>query len=146
MEKNRILLVEDDADDEELTIRAIKKGKIVNEIFVARDGQEAIDFIFGPKCFPENGSPNLPRVMLLDLKLPKVSGLQVLQRVRSDPRTKLLPVVVFTSSDREEDLITSYNLGANGFVRKPVDIKEFEEAIMHLSLYWLLVNQPAPLK
>jgi two-component system response regulator len=131
-----ILLVEDNPDDEALTLRAFAKHKIANDILIARDGVEALALLHG-------GAP-LPQVVLLDLKLPKIDGLEVLRRLRADERTRLLPVVVLTSSKEERDLVESYSLGANSYVRKPVDFGAFMEAVGHLGLYWLVLNQPAP--
>ena len=138
-----ILLVEDNPRDEALTLRALKKSNIVNDIIVARDGVEALDYLFGTGAHAGRDA-TMPQLVLLDLKLPKVDGLQVLQRIRSDERTKLLPVVVFTSSSEEEDVIKSYDLGANSYVRKPVDFDQFSEATRQLGLYWLVLNQAAP--
>lgn len=133
-----ILLVEDNPDDEALTLRALKKNNILNEVQVARDGAEALDFLF-------NQSPSrLPQVILLDLKLPKIDGLEVLRRVRADERTKLLPVVILTSSREEKDLINGYALGANSYIRKPVDFNQFVEAVRQLGLYWILLNEAPP--
>jgi two-component system response regulator len=143
--KNRILLVEDNPDDAELTLRALKKNKLVNEVVIVHDGAEAIEYLFGPRGLLDHDLADLPAVMLLDLKLPRVGGHEVLNRVRSDPRTRFLPVVILTSSSQEEDIITSYQLGANSYVRKPVEFEEFSNAVNHLGLYWLLVNQPAPI-
>ena len=131
-----ILLVEDNADDEALTRRALEKNDVKNELVVVRDGQEALDYL--------SGAPRLPQLTLLDLKLPKVDGLEVLRRLRAAERTKLLPVVILTSSNEERDLVSSYSLGANSYVRKPVDFKEFTEAVRQLGLYWLLLNEPPP--
>lgn len=134
-----ILLVEDNPDDEALTLRALKKNNILNDVVVARDGVEAIDYLTtGP------GSKALPQVVLLDLKLPKVDGLEVLRRIRSTEWTRRLPVVVLTSSREEKDLVESYNLGANSYVRKPVDFGQFLEAVKHLGLYWLVLNETSP--
>lgn len=132
-----IVLVEDNPDDQALTLRALKKQNIANEIVVVNDGVEALDFLLAPD------NP-IPHLVLLDLKLPKLDGLQVLQRLRSEPRTRLLPVVVLTSSDEEKDVIEGYRLGANSYIRKPVDFNQFSEAIRHLGLYWLVLNQPPP--
>jgi CheY-like chemotaxis protein len=143
MEK-MILLVEDNADDEELTTRALRQAKIANEIMVARDGKEALDFVFGEGAHAGRDTSKLPAVVLLDLKLPKVSGLEVLQRLRADPRTKLVPVVVLTSSSEDEDMLTSYKCGANSYVRKPVEFGPFANAVSQLGVYWMLLNQAVP--
>lgn len=141
MKKNKvILLVEDNPDDEMLTKMSLEKCKIANDVVVARDGQEALDYLFGSQ---ENVEPLSPTVILLDLHLPKIDGLEVLQRIRADKRTKLLPVVVLTSSDEEGDRIRSYGLGANSYVCKPVDFTAFAAAVKELGLYWLLLNRPA---
>jgi two-component system response regulator len=134
-EPKTILLVEDNADDEQLTLRAMRQSEVPNMIRVARDGAEALDLIFG--------TPNgrLPDLVLLDLKLPKVSGLEVLQKLRNDPRTRSMPVVVLTSSDEEKDIVESYSLGANSYIRKPVDFDEFMDAVRQLGLYWLGMNR-----
>jgi two-component system, response regulator len=145
VEEKTILLVEDNPDDEALTLRALKQNNIRNKVFVVRDGAQALDFLFARDEFEANDSAGLPAVILLDLKLPKISGLEVLEQIRKDPRTKLLPVVVLTSSREEEDMVRSYELGANSYVRKPVDFNEFAKAVNHLGLYWLLINEtPAP--
>ena len=137
-----ILLIEDNPRDEALTLRALKKNNIVNDVFVARDGVEALNYLFAPGA---DGNLNvLPQLILLDLKLPKVDGLQVLEKIRENDRTRRLPVVVFTSSSEEEDVIKSYNLGANSYVRKPVEFEHFLEATRQLGLYWLVLNQSAP--
>lgn len=133
-----ILLVEDDPDHELLTIRALKKSNIVNDIRVARDGEEAIEMLFGAE-------PIRPQVILLDLKLPKVDGLEVLRRIREDATTRMLPVVVLTSSDEERDLVRSYQLGVNSYIRKPVNFTEFAEATRQLGMYWLVLNECPPL-
>lgn len=135
-EPKTILLVEDNADDEQLTLRAMRQSEVPNIIRVARDGAEAIDHLFGPS----SGS-RLPDLVLLDLKLPKISGLEVLQKIRSESKTKTLPVVVLTSSDEERDIVESYNLGANSYIRKPVDFDEFIDAVKQLGLYWLSMNR-----
>ena len=143
--KNRaILLVEDNPRDEALTLRALKKNNIVNEVVVARDGVEALDYLFGTGGHAGRDLSAMPQLVLLDLKLPKIDGLQVLQKIRSDERTRRLPVVIFTSSNEEEDLIKSYNLGANSYVRKPVDFEQFLEATRQLGMYWLVLNEAAP--
>ena len=144
MESKVILLVEDNPRDEALTLRALKKSNIVNDVVVARDGVEALDYLFGTGAHAGRDTSEMPQLVLLDLKLPKVDGLQVLQRMREDERTRRLPVVVFTSSSEEEDLINSYNLGANSYVRKPVDFEHFLEAAKQLGLYWLVLNLIAP--
>jgi two-component system response regulator len=139
---NEILLVEDNADDVELTMRAFRKTNIVNEIVVARDGVEALDYLFGGT--QAGRAPTLPQVVLLDLKMPRVDGLHVLERIRAHPRTRLLPVVILTSSVEEQDLLNTYSRGANSYIRKPVDFQEFVEAVRQLGLYWLLLNRPPP--
>lgn len=131
-----ILLVEDNADDEQLTLRAMRQSEVPNIIRVARDGAEALDHLFG-----ESAGNRLPDLVLLDLKLPKVSGLEVLQKIRSNPKTRALPIVVLTSSDEERDIVESYNLGANSYIRKPVDFDEFIDAVRQLGLYWLSMNR-----
>ena len=142
--KKTILLVEDNADDEALTLRAFKKNNIRNPVFVVRDGQQALDYLFATDVHAERDARDLPQVVLLDLKLPKVDGLEVLRRIRADERTRLLPVVILTSSKEEQDVINSYRLGANSYVRKPVNFDEFIEAARQLGLYWLLLNEPLP--
>ena len=144
MSKKSILLVEDNADDVELTLRALKKGNIANEVVVARDGVEALDYLFGTGMYAGRDLSNMPALVLLDLKLPRVDGLEVLRRLRADERTRLLPVVVLTSSKEDRDLIEGYQLGANSYVRKPVDFLEFAEGVHQLELYWLLLNEPPP--
>ena len=141
MKKKIILLVEDNPDDELLTIRALEKNNIMNEVVVARDGVEALDYLFGTGSNNKRKLSQMPEMVLLDLKLPKMDGLDVLRRIRSDERTKLLPVVVLTSSTEEKDLIESYSLGANSYIRKPVDFTQFTEAIKQLGLYWLVLNE-----
>jgi two-component system response regulator len=144
MTKNIVLLVEDNPDDEELTLMAFKHSKIANEVVVVHDGVEALEYLFGANQSSGDTVNELPQVMLLDLKLPRLSGLDVLKRIRSDPRTQLLPVVILTSSSEEEDILSSYRLGANSYVRKPVEFEGFAEAIQQLGLYWLIINQPPP--
>jgi two-component system response regulator len=139
-----ILLVEDNPDDEALTLRAFKKNKILNEVVVARDGAEALDYLFGTGAYAGRDTSVMPQIILLDLKLPKVDGLKVLERIRADERTKLLPVIILTSSKEEQDLIEGYSLGANSYIRKPVDFGQFTEAIRLLGLYWFVLNEPPP--
>lgn len=146
MESKVILLVEDNPRDEALTLRALRKVNIANNIVVARDGVEALDYLFGTGAYADRDLSQMPQVILLDLKLPKVDGLEVLQKIRAEEHTKRLPVVIFTSSNEEQDLISSYNLGANSYIRKPVDFEQFLEASQHLGLYWLVLNQIAPVK
>ncbi len=137
-----ILLVEDNPDDVELTRRALQKNKIANHLDVAGDGAEALDYLFCQGAYADRDPHNLPKLILLDLKLPKLGGLQVLERLRADERTKLIPVVILTSSREEHDLISSYKSGANSYVRKPVDFNKFVEAVHNIGLYWLLINEP----
>ena len=132
--------------DEALTLRAFQKNNIRNDVVIARDGVEALDYIFGTGAHAGRDPEDTPAVILLDLKLPKIDGLEVLRRLRSDQRTRLTPVVILTSSKEEQDLIRSYSLGANSYVRKPVDFTEFMEAVRQLGMYWLVLNEPAPLK
>jgi len=139
-----ILLVEDNPDDEELTLMALKESNILNEIVVARDGVEALDYLFATGRYAGRDPSRLPQLVLLDLKLPRLGGLEVLERLRTDPRTRLIPIVVLTSSSEEEDIIASYRLGANSYVRKPVEFHRFADAVRQLGLYWLLLNQPPP--
>ena len=139
-----ILLVEDNPDDVELTLRAFKESKLVNEIVVVRDGKEALDYLFCDGAYAGRDPASAPEVILLDLKLPKIDGLEVLRRLRADERTRRQPVVVLTSSGEQRDIITSYDLGANSFIRKPVDYAQFLEAVKHLGLYWLVLNELPP--
>jgi len=144
MNPGAILLVEDNPDDEALTVRALKKKNITNDLVVARDGAEALEYLFGTGAHAGRDPQNLPRVVLLDLNLPKVDGLEVLKRVRADPRTRLAPIVVLTSSKEESDLVESYGRGANSYIRKPVDFVQFVEAVRQLGLYWLVLNEHPP--
>ncbi|HEU5315480.1 MAG TPA: response regulator [Chloroflexota bacterium] len=139
-----ILLVEDNPDDEELTRVALEESKIANTLVVARDGVEALDYLFGTGSHAGRDTRHMPQVILLDLKLPRLNGMEVLRRLRADERTRYLPVVVLTSSDEEQDLFESYGLGANSFVRKPVDFAQFVDSVRQLGLYWLVLNRPAP--
>ncbi|HEY8143965.1 MAG TPA: response regulator [Kofleriaceae bacterium] len=142
---NRVLLlVEDNATDEKLTLRAFKKNNLGNEVVVTRDGQEALDYLFDAGPYAASAPNPPPALVLLDLKLPRIEGLEVLRRIRADPRTRLLPVVVLTSSAEDEDLMRSYSLGANAYVRKPVDFARFIEAARTLGLFWMLHNEPPP--
>jgi len=136
-----ILLVEDNPDDEELTLLALKQSNVLNEITTVRDGAEALDYLFATGPYSDR---RLPQLILLDLKLPKLNGLEVLERLRADPRTELIPVVILTSSSEEEDIVASYRLGANSYVRKPVEFHRFADAVRQLGLYWLLVNETPP--
>lgn len=144
MEEKMILLVEDNPDDEALTLRALKKNNIRNRVVVAHDGAEALDFLFCTGAYVGRDPKDKPQIILLDLKLPKVDGLEVLRRVRAEPRTHLLPVVILTSSKEEQDLINGYGYGANSYVRKPVDFNQFVEAVNQLGLYWLVLNETPP--
>lgn len=144
MVESCILLVEDNPDDEDLTIRALEQNRIKNAVVVARDGVEALDYLFGSGKFEGRDTSVLPQVVLLDLKLPKIDGLEVLRRLRADNRTKLLPVVILTSSNEEQDKLKGYSLGANSYVRKPVDFVRFTEAVKQLGLFWLLLNERPP--
>lgn len=140
-----ILLVEDNPDDEALAIRALKRHHISNTIIIARDGVEALDYLFGTGVHAERDTSIKPTVVILDLKLPRLNGLEVLRRLRSDERTRLLPVVVLTTSSEEQDMLDSYSFGCNSYIRKPVDFVQFSEAIRQLGMYWLLMNEPPPL-
>jgi two-component system response regulator len=141
MHSKPILLVEDNADDEVLALRAFSKSNISNPIVVARDGAEALDYLFAQGQYADRDSRDLPAVVLLDLKLPKIDGLEVLRQIRGNEQTRMIPVVILTSSRQDEDLISSYNLGANSYVRKPVDFNEFVAAVGQLGMYWLLLNE-----
>lgn len=144
MDNKIILLVEDNPDDELLTLRALRKNNVLNQIVVARDGVEALDYLFATGAYAGRDRSVMPQVILLDLKLPKVDGLEVLRRLRADDSTKLIPIVVLTSSDEERDLVESYKLGANSYIRKPIDFTQFIEAVRQLNLYWLVLNQAPP--
>ncbi|NCC49596.1 MAG: response regulator [Spartobacteria bacterium] len=144
-DKAYILLVEDNPDDEALTIRALKKNNISNEVVVIRDGADAVDFILARGNYAHRDPLDLPVVVLLDLKLPKIEGLEVLRQIRRDPVAKLLPVVILTSSKEEQDLIGGYSNGANSYIRKPVDFTQFTEVLGHIGLYWLLLNEKPPI-
>ena len=139
-----ILLVEDNPDDEALTLRALRRANIANEVVVARDGVEALDYLFGTGAHAGRDVTDLPAVVMLDLKLPKIDGMEVLRRLRADERTKVAPVVILTSSREERDVVSGYLLGANSYVRKPVDFEQFADAVKQLGLYWLLLNEPVP--
>ena len=143
MAEKFIMLVEDNADDEELTLRALRQAKIVNEIVIMRDGSEAVDFLFGRGAHASRDLSRMPAVVLLDLKLPKLDGLDVLKLMREDRRMALIPVVVLTSSSEEEDMLKSYRSGANSYVRKPVEFGAFASAVSQLGLYWMLLNESA---
>ena len=144
MENKTILLVEDNPDDEALTLRALKRNNILNEVIVARDGAEALDYLFARGAYSSRDTSKQPEVILLDLKLPKVDGLEVLQQIRQDERLRRLAVVILTSSNEERDIIAGYDLGANSYIRKPVDFNQFMEAVRQLGLYWLVLNVSAP--
>jgi two-component system response regulator len=140
-----ILLVEDNQDDMDLALHALKREKLANHIFVARDGEEALDFLFCRGTFAERSFDHPPKLVLLDLKLPKVDGMEVLKQLKSDPRTKTIPVVMMTSSKEERDLVSSYSLGVNSFIQKPVDFDQFRETVKNVGLYWLVTNQAVPI-
>ena len=144
MNEKIILLVEDNPDDVTLTLRALKKNNILNEVVVAKDGVEALDYLFGAGIYAGRDTSVVPVVTLLDLKLPKIDGLEVLKRVRANDKTKLIPIVILTSSKEENDLINGYSLGANSYIRKPVDFEQFNIAIRELGLYWILLNESPP--
>jgi two-component system response regulator len=144
MGNKAILLVEDNPDDEALTLRALKRNKILNEVVVVRDGAEALDYLLLQGQYADRDKKELPEVVLLDLKLPKIDGLEVLRRIREHDRTRRLPVVILTSSNEEGDIFTGYDLGANSYIRKPVDFKQFMEAVRQLGIYWLVLNVSPP--
>ena len=141
MKSKIILLVEDNPDDVKLTLRALKKSNILNEVVVAQDGVEALDYLFGTGKFEGRDTRSMPQMILLDLKMPRMDGLEVLHRIREDERTKVLPVVILTTSSEDKDRVESYKLGANSYVRKPVDFNQFVEAVKQLGLYWLVLNE-----
>lgn len=146
MKNKTILLIEDNPDDEALTLRALRKNNILNDVAVVRDGQEALDYLFCEGAFAARVPDDAPSVVLLDLNLPKIDGLEVLQRLRADARTYMQPVVILTSSKEEQDIVNGYRLGANSYIRKPVDFTQFMEAVRQLGLYWLMLNEPPPKK
>lgn len=139
-----ILLVEDNPDDVALTLRALKKNQILNEVVVAHDGVEALDYLFGTGAHAGRDTRDQPQIILLDLNMPRLDGFEVLRRLRADPRTALLPVAILTTSTEDKDILKSYRLGVNSYIRKPVDFEQFQEAIRQLGLYWLVLNVPAP--
>jgi two-component system response regulator len=139
-----ILLVEDNQDDMDLALHALRREKLANNIFVARDGEEALEFLFCRGAFAHRSFEHPPKLVLLDLKLPKVDGMEVLKQVKSDSRTRTIPVVIMTSSKEERDLVAGYNLGANSYIQKPVDFDQFRETVKSVGLYWLVTNQPVP--
>lgn len=143
-QKNVLLLVEDNPDDEELTLLAFEQSAIANEVVVAHDGVEALDYVFSTGMYADRNPSLMPALILLDLQLPRINGLEVLQRLRADNRTKLVPVVILTTSNEQQDLINSYSLGCNSYIRKPVDYDQFITAVQQLGMYWLLINEPPP--
>ena len=145
MNRKSILLVEDNPDDEALTLRALQKNNIANEVIVTRDGVEALDYLFRRGVHANRDNNQYPALILLDLKLPKIDGLEVLRQLRSDERLKLLPVVILTSSKEEQDIVNGYHLGANSYIRKPVDFNKFVEAVRQLGIYWLMLNEAPPI-
>ena len=140
--QTEILLVEDSQDDLDMTLRALRKANMANHIEIARDGVEALDFIFCEGAHAARKIENIPKLIMLDLKLPKIDGMEVLKRIKGDPRTKMIPVVMLTSSEEQNDVIRSYGLGGNSYIVKPVDFESFAEAVQKLGMYWLLLNQP----
>ncbi len=144
MNSKRILLVEDNPSDVDLTKRALQRACIVNELIVAEDGQEALDYVFGEGGYAGRDVSDLPTLTLLDLKLPRVSGLEVLRRIRSNPRTRRLPIVILTTSKEEQDVAAGYDLGVNSYIRKPVDFQQFARVVEQLGMFWLVLNEPPP--
>ena len=144
MNEHVILLVEDNATDEDLTLRALRKSNILNKVIVTRDGSEALDFLFGRRAYEGRDTEDVPQIVLLDLNLPKLSGVEVLRAIRADERTKVVPVVILTSSKEDRDLAEGYAAGANSYIVKPVDFVRFAEAVRQLGMYWMLLNQPPP--
>lgn len=144
MNSKNILLVEDNPSDVKLTKRALEQNQITNKLIIAEDGREALDYLFATGQHAGRDARDLPSVVLLDLKLPKIEGLEVLKEIRANEHTRRIPVVILTSSSQEQDLIASYNLGANSYIRKPVDFQQFTEAVRNLGMYWLLLNEPPP--
>jgi two-component system, response regulator len=144
MTEQTILLVEDSSSDEELTLRALRKSNVANRVVVTRDGAEALDYLFARGAFADRDPRDVPQLVLLDLNLPKIGGLEVLRRIRADERTKLLPVVILTSSSEDKDLLVGYASGANSYVVKPVDFTQFADAVRQLGMFWLVINQPPP--
>jgi two-component system response regulator len=140
-----ILLVEDNADDEKLTVRALSKNRIGDKVVVVRDGAEALDFLFCTNTYADRDPLDMPHLILLDLKLPKIDGLEVLRRLRADKRTRILPIIILTSSNEEQDLIKAYEGGANSYIRKPIDFAQFEEYVRQLGQYWLVLNEMPPM-
>ena len=145
-QKSILLLVEDNPDDEELTLLAFEQNPSAQDVVVARDGVEALDYLFGTGIYAGRDTSTMPALILLDLQLPKINGLEVLQRLRADPRTKLVPIVILTTSNEQQDLINSYSLGCNSYIRKPVDYNQFVTAVQQLGMYWLLLNEAPPMQ
>jgi CheY-like chemotaxis protein len=145
-DENEILLIDDDEADVELALHALRENKLVNHIQVLRDGEEALDYLFGPGGEQRRAAAHTPKLILLDLKLPKVDGIEVLRRVKSDPATKFIPVVILTSSKEERDMVRGYDLGVNSYIQKPVDFDQFRKIVSQVGLYWLMINQPAPMQ
>jgi CheY-like chemotaxis protein len=145
-QKSILLLVEDNPDDEELTLLAFEQNSSAHDVVVARDGIEALDYLFGTGSYAGRDTSTMPALILLDLQLPRINGLEVLQRLRADPRTKLVPIVILTTSNEQQDLINSYSLGCNSYIRKPVDYTQFVTAVQQLGMYWLLLNEAPPMQ